>query len=56
MTRATSAAAVALLMMAGQALAAPACQNSGSFITHLMYIFDGTAQQAVATFVVNHVR
>jgi pimeloyl-ACP methyl ester carboxylesterase len=32
------------------------CQNSGSFITHLMYIFDGTAQQAVATFVVNHVR
>jgi hypothetical protein len=32
------------------------CQNTGSFITHLMYIFDGTAQQAVATFVVNHVR
>jgi pimeloyl-ACP methyl ester carboxylesterase len=32
------------------------CQNTGSFITHLMYIFDGTAQQAVATFVINHVR
>jgi Cutinase len=32
------------------------CQNTGSFITHLMYIFDGTAQQAVATFVINKVR
>ena len=32
------------------------CQNTGSFITHLGYIWDGTAQQEVATFAVNEVR
>jgi pimeloyl-ACP methyl ester carboxylesterase len=32
------------------------CQGDGSFLTHLWYIFDGTAQQAVATFVVNEYR
>lgn len=32
------------------------CQGDGSFLTHIMYIFDGTAQQAVATFVVNKYR
>jgi hypothetical protein len=31
------------------------CQNTGSFLTHLMYIFDGTSQQEVATFVVDQV-
>ena len=32
------------------------CQNTGSFLTHIGYIFDGQAQQEVASFVVDRVR
>jgi hypothetical protein len=32
------------------------CQNTGSFLTHIGYIFDGTAQQTVADFAVRTAR